>query len=54
MVRTAAKLFGAVLVLVGILGFVPGITTDDGHLLGIFHVNAIHNIIHLASGAVAL
>ena len=45
--------FGVVLLLVGVLGFIPGITTDN-HLLGIFHVNALHNIIHLVSGAVAL
>lgn len=54
MLRTAAKVFGFVFLLIGILGFVPGITNDDGHLLGIFHVDTIHNIIHLASGAVAL
>jgi hypothetical protein len=53
MIRTAAKVFGIAFILVGILGFVPGIT-NDGHLLGIFHVNAAHNIIHLASGAAAL
>jgi hypothetical protein len=53
MVRTAAKIFGVVFVLVGLLGFVPGLTTD-GNLLGVFHVNLLHNIIHLASGIVAL
>jgi hypothetical protein len=49
--------FGVFYVLIGILGFVPGITvpTDvpgQGLLLGIFAVNAIHNIIHLVAGAV--
>lgn len=53
MIRKAAKVFGVVLILVGVLGFIPGITTD-GHLLGIFHINGIHNIIHLATGAIAL
>lgn len=53
MVRNAAKVFGVVLLLIGIMGFIPALTPDD-HLLGIFHVNAIHNVIHLASGAVAL
>jgi hypothetical protein len=53
MLRTAAKVFGIVFLVIGVLGFVPGITTDD-HLLGIFHVNAAHNIIHLLSGAAAL
>lgn len=53
MVRLAAKIFGVAFILIGILGFIPAFTPDD-HLLGIFHVNAAHNIIHLASGLVAL
>lgn len=53
MLSTVAKVFGVVMVLVGLLGFVPALT-PDGHLLGIFHVNAIHNIIHLATGLAAL
>ena len=48
-----AIVFGIILLVVGVLGFVPGITT--GHmLLGIFHVNPAHNVVHLLSGAVAL
>ena len=53
MVKTAAVLFGVVFLLVGILGFVPAVTKDE-MLLGIFHVNAAHNVVHLLSGAVAL
>ncbi len=53
MLTSAAKVFGFVFLAIGVLGFVPGIT-NDGHLLGVFHVNTLHNIIHLASGAVAL
>lgn len=53
MLRTIAKVFGAVLLAVGILGFVPALT-PDGRLLGIFEVNGLHNLIHLSSGAVAL
>jgi len=53
MLKTVANLFGIVFLLVGILGFVPGITNDQ-MLLGIFHVNAAHNVVHLLSGAVAL
>jgi hypothetical protein len=53
MLKTAAIIFGIVFLLVGVLGFVPGITTGQ-MLLGIFHVNAVHNIVHLLSGAVAL
>jgi hypothetical protein len=40
---------GAVLVVVGILGFVM-----PSPLLGLFEVNALHNVIHLASGALTL
>ncbi len=52
-VQKLAKLFGVIVLLVGILGFVPGVTSN-GHLLGIFEVNTLHNIIHLASGILAL
>jgi hypothetical protein len=49
--------FGVVYLIVGILGFLPGITvaTDkpgQGLLLGIFAVNTIHNLVHLAAGAI--
>ena len=54
MLKTAAIIFGIVFLLVGVLGFVPGIITTGQMLLGIFHVNAVHNIVHLLSGAVAL
>jgi hypothetical protein len=57
MVKTAAILFGIVFLAVGVLGFVPGATTDMNGmpmLLGIFHVNTAHNFVHLASGAVFL
>jgi hypothetical protein len=47
-----AKLFGIVFILIGILGFVPGITTD-GHLLGVFEVDTLHNVIHLLTGILA-
>ncbi len=54
MLKRAAVVFGIAFIAAGILGFVPGITTSDGYLLGIFHVNAAHNVIHLVSGAAAL
>jgi hypothetical protein len=53
MLKKLAVAFGIVFLLVGALGFVPGMTRD-GHLLGIFHVNGAHNIVHLLTGAVAL
>jgi len=48
-----AVLFGVVFLAIGILGFVPAVTKDE-MLLGIFHVNAAHNCVHLLSGVVAL
>jgi hypothetical protein len=53
MLKTAALVFGVVFLLVGILGFVPA-AAPNGMLLGVFHVNAAHNVVHLLSGAVAL
>ena len=61
--RTAALVLGAVYVLVGIAGFIPGLVTDathadmasaSGNLLGIFPINAVHSIVHLAIGAALL
>ena len=52
MVQKLAWVFAVVFILIGVLGFVPGITTD-GYLLGIFEVDWLHNIIHLASGILA-
>ncbi len=59
--QLAAMATGVVFLLVGILGFVPGITTHysdmtfAGHhsmakLLGIFMVSVLHNIVHLLFG----
>src|SRR3954469_18505694 len=50
-----AYLFGAVYVLVGLIGFLvsskDGFAGDDGgKLLGIFGVNGLHNIVHIAIG----
>jgi arginine exporter protein ArgO len=62
---TATRVVGAVFVLVGILGFIPGITThfgdmgfaghdSDAKLLGAFQVSILHNIVHLLFGVVGL
>ena len=64
-VQSLAALVGAVFLLVGILGFIPGITTHYGDLsfaghdsgaklLGIFQVSILHNIVHLLFGIVGL
>jgi hypothetical protein len=62
--RTPAQwytlIFGATLLLVGLLGFAfdstfnTGEGTDGDKLIGIFEVNGIHNIVHIASGAALL
>jgi hypothetical protein len=63
--RTAATVVAVVFLLVGIAGFIPGVTTDydgmtfAGHestamLLGVFHVSILHNIVHLLFGIVGL
>jgi hypothetical protein len=64
-VQKAAFAVGAVFLLVGILGFVPGITSNfdqltfAGHhseaaLLGLFNVSVLHNIVHLLFGVAGL
>lgn len=53
MTKTLAWAFGVVLTLVGVLGFVPGITSG-GMLLGIFEVDMLHSIIHVVTGLAAL
>ncbi|WP_370615481.1 DUF4383 domain-containing protein [Mumia sp. Pv 4-285] len=63
--RALTAAVGAVFLLVGILGFIPGITTNydtmtfAGHegnakLLGVFEVSVLHNIVHLLFGVVGL
>jgi hypothetical protein len=57
MLKTAAIIFGVFFIIAAIGGFVPGLAPamGDGRMLfGIFMVGPVHNIIHLASGAVAL
>lgn len=51
--KTLAYIFAGFFLAIGILGFVPGVT-EHGHLLGVFDVSPMHNVIHLLSGAAAL
>jgi hypothetical protein len=51
--KKTAIAFGIVFLLIGVLGFVPA-AAPNHMLLGIFHINAAHNIVHILSGAVAL
>jgi hypothetical protein len=63
--QQAAVIIGVGFLIVGILGFIPGITTNydsmefAGHdsnaqLLGIFDVSVLHNIVHLLFGVAGL
>lgn len=63
LLQKAALVVAATFALVGVLGFIPGITTDYdqmefiGHesgaeLLGIFAVSVLHNLVHLLFGIV--
>ncbi|WP_218221859.1 DUF4383 domain-containing protein [Nesterenkonia sp. Act20] len=64
-VQIVAAIYGVVFLIVGVLGFIPGVTTGyetlqfAGHhseamLLGIFQVSILHNIVHLLYGVVGL
>jgi len=60
-IQSVALLVGVVFLVVGLLGFIPGITTNydelkfaghnsDAQLLGIFDTSILHNIVHLLFG----
>jgi hypothetical protein len=64
-VQLAALLVGATFLLVGVLGFLPGVTThydslsgagtgSTAKLLGIFQVSVLHNVVHLLFGIAGL
>ena len=66
--RNFALVLGIVFLLVGILGFVPGINQmhqvhdpnlkvdgpGEGMLLGLFHVNVLHNVVHIVFGILGI
>lgn len=63
--QKAATVVAATFLLVGVLGFIPGITThygdmtfaghdSDAKLLGLFEVSILHNLVHLLFGVVGL
>ena len=63
--QKAARVVSIAFILVGILGFIPGLTQNyddmgfagndsDAELLGLFQVSILHNIVHLLFGVVGL
>jgi len=64
-IQKAALIYGIVFLIVGIGGFIPGLTTGidtlefAGHgseamLLGIFQVSILHNLVHVLYGVVGV
>ncbi|OKI22540.1 hypothetical protein A6A08_19725 [Nocardiopsis sp. TSRI0078] len=60
-IRLTALIVGIVFLLVGLMGFIPGVTTNydqmqfaghqsEAQLLGIFQVSILHNLVHLLFG----
>lgn len=49
LVRPFIRILGVILAIIGLMGFFM-----ESPLLGIFEVDMVHNIIHLASGAIAI
>ncbi len=63
--QKGAMAVGVVFLLVGVLGFIPGITSDydtmqfagresEAKLLGLFQVSILHNFVHLLYGVAGL
>jgi hypothetical protein len=63
--QKAAMAVAAVFLLVGVLGFIPGITSrldtmqfagpqSEAMLIGLFQVSVLHNVVHLLFGVVGL
>jgi Domain of unknown function (DUF4383) len=64
-VQKVTTFFGYTFLLIGVLGFIPGITSNYGdlkfagedsgaELLGIFQISILHNLFHTAFGIVGL
>ncbi|MBD7994890.1 DUF4383 domain-containing protein [Arthrobacter sp. Sa2CUA1] len=63
--QVAALVFGIIFLVIGVLGFIPGITANysalyfsgydsEAVLLGVFQVSVLHNVVHLLLGFLGL
>ena len=63
--RSVAGLFGVAFVVIGVLGFIPGVVSDYGalrwwrtdsgaELFGVFGTSIFHNLLHLGFGVAGL
>ena len=63
--QVAALVFGIIFLVIGVLGFIPGITANysalyfagydsDAVPLGVFQVSVLHNVVHIILGLVGL
>ena len=63
--QRAAAAVGAVFLLIGVLGFIPGVTAhytvmqfaghgSDAQLFDVFQVSILHNLVHIAFGVAGL
>ena len=64
-VQRVSATIGALFLIVGFAGFIPGLTTSYGsmswmgmdsqaHLLGVFQVSILHNFVHIAFGVAGI
>jgi hypothetical protein len=63
--QIAATVFGVIFLVIGVLGFIPGITANysalyfagygsEAVLLGLFQVSILHNVVHMLLGFAGL
>jgi hypothetical protein len=53
-IQKTVKWFGVLLLVLGIIGFIPGIVSTSGLVFGIFLVSVLMNLIHIIAGLVGI
>lgn len=49
-IQKTAKYFGIVTLILGVIGFIPGVVAQGGFLFGVFLISVLLNIIHIIVG----